>query len=106
MSDTDATLSQALRDVWLRHRDATLADLQELIRDVETWNAGEVLQDKAERIRVRAHRILGSLTMVGRNERAEDLRSIEMHAVAETGPYAKEVVERVHDLLDHLRNAD
>ena len=44
--------------------------------------------------------------MVGRNERAEDLRSIEMHAVAQTGPYAKEVVERVHDLLDHLRNAD
>lgn len=106
MSDTDSAIAQALRDVWLRHRDTLIADLQELIRDVETWNGGETPEDLAERIRVRAHRILGSLTVVGRSDGAEDLRSIEMHAITETGPYAKEVVERVHDLLDCLRSVD
>jgi hypothetical protein len=31
VTDSDAALSQALRDVWLRHRDTIVADLQELL---------------------------------------------------------------------------
>jgi hypothetical protein len=44
--------------------------------------------------------------MVGRVQGADDLRTIETHAIEERDPYATEVVERVHDLLEHLRTVD
>jgi hypothetical protein len=106
VTDSDAALSQALRDVWLRHRDTIVADLQEMLQDIETWNAGVEIPALADRIRIRSHRLLGNLTVVGRNEGADDLRTIELLALERTSAYAKEVVDRVHDLLERLRNAD
>lgn len=106
MSDSDAALARALRDVWKRHRDTVLGDLQELLRDIGTWNEGVEDHALADRIRARSHRLLGNLTMVGRADGTDDLRTIELHAVEDRGAYAEEVVERVHDLLEHLRTVD
>lgn len=102
MNEQEAAVEQALRDVWLRHRDSVIADLRELVDSIETWNSGTRHDVLASDIRRRAHRILGSLTMVGRNGGASDLRTIEERSVHEIGPYAKEVVERVHDLRRNL----
>lgn len=102
MSDTTAAIRTALDEVWLRHRSAVLADLQQLIDDLETWNTGTCEPNLAHDIRSLAHRILGSLSMVGRDERAADLRLVEQQAIDGRGLYAKEVVERVHDLLAFL----
>ena len=103
MTEREAAVEQALRAVWLRHRDAVIADLRELVDSIERWNSGARHDGLATDIRRRAHRILGSLTMVGRSERAADLRVIESRADDDLGPYATEVVDHVHDLLVHLR---
>ena len=106
MDEREAAIAEALRAVWCRHRDTVIADLEELAQDLRSWNQDVQSVDLADRIRTRSHRIRGSLTMVGRHEGSEDLRAIELHATHESGPYAKETVERIHGLLDHLRNAD
>lgn len=103
MSDRESAIADALRNVWRRHRDSVIDDLGELIADLERWNSGARHNGLATDIRRRAHRILGSLTMVGRSERAVDLRVIESRADDDLGSYATEVVDRVHDLLVHLR---
>lgn len=104
MKNSDAAITEALRNIWLRHRDSVIDDLGALITDLERWNSGVRHDRLAVDINNRAHRILGSLTMVGRSDPAHDLRTIESRDAEDLGPYANEVVERVHDLLDHLRN--
>ena len=106
MDDREAAITEALRVVWCRHRDTLIADLERLVDALTTWNHGPRPRDLGDEIRARSHRIRGSLTMVGRNDGAEDLRTIEAHAVDERGPYAKETVERIHGLLDRLRSVD
>lgn len=106
MNDREAAVADALRVVWSRHRDTVIADLERLVDAVTTWNDGRRPSDLGDEIRTRSHRIRGSLTMVGRDDGAEDLRAIEIHAVAGRGPYAKEAVERIHGLLDRLRSVD
>lgn len=106
MDEREAAIAEALRIVWCRHRDTVIADLEELAQDLRTWNQEARSVALADRIRVRSHRIRGSLTMVGRHDGADDLRTIETHATHENGPYAKEAVERIHGLLDRLRSVD
>lgn len=103
MNEREVAIAEALRVVWCRHRETVIADLVELVQDLRTWNQDVQSVDLADRIRERSHRIRGSLTMVGRHEGADDLLAIETH---ESGPYAKEAVERIHGLLDLLRSVD
>ncbi len=106
MNDQETAVRIALRDVWHRHRDTVVADLEALIGCVRSWNGGSRTDELSTEIRDRSHRIRGSLTMVGHGEGVDDLRTIETHAIEDRGPYAKEVVDRVHDLLEHLRTVD
>lgn len=106
MDDREAAIAAALRLVWSRHRDGVIEDLERLVEAVTTWNDGPRPSDLGDEIRTRSHRIRGSLTMVGRDDGADDLRAIESQAVDERGAYAKETVERIHGLLDRLRAVD
>lgn len=103
-SDVDA----ALREVWLRHRGAVLDDLTALIdRTIEWRDVPSSIGSIADEIRTRAHRISGSLTMVGQGDQVGVLREIERLAIEDklTAGDAKEAVDRLHDLLDRLRSA-
>jgi hypothetical protein len=105
MGERDTAIANALRDVWFRHREAVIADLAELVGALTRWNEGTRSDELAHQIRVRSHRIRGSLTMVGRTEVTDALGVIEARSDDED-PYAKEAVDRIHDLLEHLRMAD
>ena len=106
MNDREVAIADALRDVWDRHRTTVIADLEGLVNALTTWDRGARTTELAEEIRTRSHRIRGSLTMVGRDDGADDLRTIETHAAHGDGSYAKEAVERVHGLLVRLRTTD
>lgn len=97
-------LDTALHRVWIRHRESVLDDLGQLATSIENWNSGDRSDDVAVSIERRAHRICGSLTIVGSPADVDELRSIERRATDQEGPYAMEVVDRVHDLLKRLRN--
>lgn len=84
----------ALRAVWHRHREAVLNDLTELIALVGQTHGHE-------EITTRAHRILGSLSMVGLDDESGILRRLETSQLRRD----EEVVDRLHDLLSRLRNA-
>ena len=106
MNDRDAAVADVLRAVWCRHREAVITDLAELIGALARWNEGARSGDLAAEIRVRSHRIRGSLTMVGHTEGTDDLRAIEERSDDDQDPYATEAVEPIHGLLEHLRIAD
>ena len=93
-----------LRGVWLSHRDSVLADLTRLCESIDEWNTGSRSHQVALTIEALAHRICGSLTIVGRRDGLPELRHLEEQATTHHGPYAKEVVDRVHDLLVRLRD--
>ena len=101
MDDVDLALHQ----VWMEHRNSVLDDLQHLATSIENWNSGDRSDDIALSIERRAHRICGSLTIVGRPVDIDELRRLERRATGQRGPYAMEVVDRVHDLLDRLRDS-
>lgn len=94
----NADVHEALRAVWHRHRDSVLNDLADLIVLVERTT------DRDE-IALRAHRILGSLSMVGIDDEHGILRHLENSAVNSPAPRRdEEVVDRLHDLLSLLRD--
>ena len=88
MDDVDLALHQ----VWMEHRDSVLDDLQRLATSIENWNSGDRSDDIALSIERRAHRICGSLTIVGRPVDIDELRRLERRATGQRGPYAMEVV--------------
>lgn len=100
MSDAE----DALRRVWLTHRDSVIADLSRLSESLIAWNEGTHSHELATTIQSRAHRICGALTIVGRRAGLRELRELENRAISHRGPYATEVVDDVHDLLTHLRD--
>ena len=100
MNDVESLLQK----VWLSHRHSVLADLTRLSESIDEWNAGRNSHRLALTIEELAHRICGSLTIVGRRDGLQELRHLEDQATTHHGPYAKEVVDRVHDLLARLRD--
>lgn len=103
-----SSIADALREVWLRHRDGVLVDLASLIELVTESDAMSQDFERADEIGVRAHRIAGSLSLVGRREGAEILHELESGTVTHSNGavYGEEVVERLHDLLERLRTID
>ncbi|MDA0371848.1 MAG: hypothetical protein O3B06_10195 [Actinobacteria bacterium] len=97
-------VDDALRQVWIEHRPSILEELVRLSGLLDEWNGGANSPEIAGAIEHGAHRICGSLTIVGRRQGLQELRQLEVQALGKTGPYAKEVVDRVHDLLERLRN--
>ncbi len=98
MNESD--VQEALRAVWRRHRETVLDDLAELIVLMRRG-------DSDSAIAALAHRILGSLSMVGLSDVEGTLRHLERS----TGDFSgsrrdEEVVERLHDLLVRLRSTD
>lgn len=93
-----------LQLVWLSHRESVIADLVGLTESIEEWNAGSPSHRLALMIETVAHRIRGSLSILGRQDGLDELRRLEERATIQEGPYATEVVERIHDLLDRLRD--
>lgn len=102
MIDRSTEVEAALHNVWLRHRDRVIEDLDTLLTDLHAWNHDQPGTELADDIRTRAHRIRGSLSMVGRREGTDELRTIEEWAVRGDRPYAPEVVDRIHDLRNEL----
>lgn len=100
MNDVDI----ALRRVWLTHRQSVLTDLARLVDLLTEWNRGTRTNEVAASIEAGAHRVCGSLTIVGRGDGIDELRELERRAITKTGSYTKEVVDQVHDLLDRLRS--
>ena len=82
MDDVDLALHQ----VWMEHRDSVLDDLQRLATSIENWNSGDRSDDIALSIERRAHRICGSLTIVGRPVDIDELRRLERRATAKEAP--------------------
>ncbi len=106
MSESRRSIDSALQSVWLRHRDAVVDELEELIRRIDILGSGTATPEIVADIGGRAHRLAGSLTMVGRPLDVDALRSIETRASIAEGAVVRdeEVVNRLHDLLVRLRS--